>query len=38
MICYHCQQAAEKAIKAVYMALKIPGFHESMIFPFCLNK
>ena len=25
MICYHCQQAAEQAIKADYMALKIPG-------------
>lgn len=25
IICYHCQQAAEKAIKAVYIALAIPG-------------
>ena len=25
IICYHCQQAAEKAIKAVYIALGIPG-------------
>lgn len=25
IICYHCQQSAEKAIKAVYIALGIPG-------------
>ena len=25
IICYHCQQAAEKAIKALYMALELPG-------------
>lgn len=25
IICYHCQQAAEKAIKALYIALNIPG-------------
>lgn len=25
IICYHCQQAAEKAIKAVYIAQGIPG-------------
>ncbi len=25
IICYHCQQAAEKAIKAVYIAKEIPG-------------
>ena len=25
IICYHCQQAAEKAIKALYLALGIPG-------------
>ena len=25
IICYHCQQAAEKAIKALYVALDIPG-------------
>ena len=25
IICYHCQQAAEKAIKALYIALDIPG-------------
>lgn len=25
IICYHCQQAAEKAIKALYLALQIPG-------------
>lgn len=25
IICYHCQQAAEKAIKALYLALDIPG-------------
>lgn len=25
IICYHCQQAAEKSIKAVYLALAIPG-------------
>ena len=25
IICYHCQQAAEKAIKGLYLALDIPG-------------
>lgn len=25
IICYHCQQAAEKAVKAIYIALGIPG-------------
>ena len=25
IICYHCQQAGEKAIKAVYIAKEIPG-------------
>ncbi len=25
IICYHCQQAAEKAIKALYLAKEIPG-------------
>ena len=25
IICYHCQQAAEKAIKAVYIAVGMPG-------------
>ncbi len=25
IICYHCQQAAEKAIKAVYISLSLPG-------------
>lgn len=25
IICYHCQQCAEKAIKAVYLALGLPG-------------
>ena len=25
IICYHCQQAAEKAIKALYLKLNIPG-------------
>lgn len=25
VICYHCQQCAEKAIKAVYIALNLPG-------------
>ena len=25
IICYHCQQSAEKAIKAVYISLEIPG-------------
>ncbi len=25
IICYHCQQAAEKAIKAVYISLRLPG-------------
>lgn len=25
IICYHCQQAAEKAIKALYIALELPG-------------
>ena len=25
IICYHCQQAAEKAIKAVYICLDMPG-------------
>lgn len=25
IICYHCQQAAEKAIKSLYIALDIPG-------------
>lgn len=25
IICYHCQQAAEKAIKAVYIYLEMPG-------------
>ncbi len=25
IICYHCQQAAEKAIKALYLFLNIPG-------------
>ena len=25
IICYHCQQAAEKAIKAVYIFLDMPG-------------
>ena len=25
IICYHCQQAAEKAIKGVYLACDIPG-------------
>lgn len=25
IICYHCQQSAEKAIKAVYLALAMPG-------------
>ena len=25
IICYHCQQAAEKAIKALYIASGIPG-------------
>ena len=25
IICYHCQQAGEKAIKALYIAKEIPG-------------
>ncbi len=25
IICYHCQQCAEKSIKAVYLALELPG-------------
>ena len=25
IICYHCQQAGEKAIKALYLATEIPG-------------
>jgi len=25
IICYHCQQAGEKAIKALYLAKEIPG-------------
>ena len=25
IVCYYCQQAAEKAVKAVYVALDIPG-------------
>lgn len=25
IICYHCQQAAEKAVKALYISLDIPG-------------
>ena len=25
IICYHCQQCAEKALKALYIALGIPG-------------
>lgn len=25
IICYHCQQSAEKSIKAVYVALAMPG-------------
>lgn len=25
IICYHCQQAAEKAIKSVYLACNVPG-------------
>ena len=25
IICYHCQQAGEKAVKALYLAAKIPG-------------
>ena len=25
IICYHCQQAAEKSIKALYIATEIPG-------------
>lgn len=25
IVCYHCQQAAEKAIKAVYIEREIPG-------------
>lgn len=25
IVCYHCQQSSEKAIKAVYIALGIPG-------------
>lgn len=25
IVCYHCQQAAEKAFKAVYIALGVPG-------------
>ena len=25
IICYHCQQAAEKAIKALYLKLGVPG-------------
>ena len=25
IICYHCQQAGEKAVKALYLAADIPG-------------
>lgn len=25
IICYHCQQAGEKAVKALYLAAEIPG-------------
>ena len=25
IICYHCQQAAEKALKAMYLAAQLPG-------------
>lgn len=25
IICYHCQQACEKAVKALYLAAEIPG-------------
>ena len=25
IICYHCQQAGEKAVKALYLAANIPG-------------
>lgn len=25
IICYHCQQAAEKAIKGAYLACRLPG-------------
>ena len=25
IICYHCQQAGEKAVKALYLAANVPG-------------
>ena len=39
IICYHCQQAAEKAIKAVYITLGIPAVSQkSTILRSCLSK
>ena len=39
IICYHCQQAGEKALKALYLAKKSPeAFHVSMICGSCLTR
>ena len=39
IICYQCQQAAEKALKALYIAQAIPeAYPAPMIFPCCWIK
>ncbi len=39
IICYHCQQAGEKAVKALYLAAKFrAAYQESMIFGSCWSR